>query len=405
VLGFFLSRKEEGIARISARTVARVDPLAIVGILGGISGPNAIVNSYPPTPIETPRLSGWRRAGLTVLPWLILAIVFLPSSLLLDRDALQPLGWRYLSKDYITCFMIWAPYTALIGWVLKRQSVRWPPTPQACLVHLGCAVAMTLVHVLIMAGFASVVASDRAFIPYAQNVVRQFLELAPMDLVLYTGVVACLSAWTAFTRYHERERTIAQAQLNALKARIEPHFLFNTLNALSELVYRDPEAADRAITQLAQLLRRLIDRNEHEQSLGEELAMLHAYASIQQILLGERLVFRWDVPDDLLQVQVPTLLLQPIFENAIQHGVAQLRQGGRVDLSVAADRDTLVLAIRNDGPTRRDTAISDGLGLGNTRARLQALYGSSQRLTRGFPDGGGAHVIIELPWRRSASQR
>jgi two-component system LytT family sensor kinase len=339
--------------------------------------------------------------GLTMLPWLILAMVFLPSAILFDRDALRPLGWRYLSVDYVTCFLVWSPYTLLIGVVLKRQSMQWPPTRRACFVHLGCAAAMIAGHVLLMAAFASVVPSNRPFVPYPQNAVRQFLELAPMDVVLYTGIVACLTAWSALSRYHERERSIVQAQLNALKARIEPHFLFNTLNALSELVYRNPEAADRAITQLATLLRQLIDRNEHEQSLRDELEMLHGYASIQQILLGDRLEFECDVPDELMNAKVPTLLLQPILENAIRHGVAQLRRGGRIHLSVIADRDALVLDIRNDGPAAQAAIATDGLGLSNTRARLQALYGPAQDLTLTFPDGGGARVLIRLPLRRN----
>ena len=131
--------------------------------------------------------------------------------------------------------------------------------------------------------------------------------------------------------------------------------------------------------------------------------MVHDYASIQQIMLGERLDFRCNVPDDLLQAQVPTLLLQPLFENAIQHGVARLRRGGRIDVSVSAQRDTLIVAIRNDGPERGESSAPDGLGLSNTRARLQALYGPRQHLTLTFPEGGGANVVIELPLRMSAS--
>ena len=144
-----------------------VDPLAIVGILSNPRRPHVIVDQLATARVlaAPPPLSGWRRIGLNMLPWLILAIVFLPTALLLDRDALQPLGWRYLCMDYVTCFMVWAPYTALIGLLLQRQSIRWPPTLQACLVHLCCAVAMTLVHVLIMTGFASVVPSRPALHP------------------------------------------------------------------------------------------------------------------------------------------------------------------------------------------------------------------------------------------------
>jgi hypothetical protein len=340
----------------------------------------------------------WRRVGVIVLPWLVLTIVYVPGALVFDSTSPQPVGWHYVVLNYLTCFMIWALCTPLIGLAWRRHPLSWPPQTGAALVHVGCALAMVSIHALLMTGF------DQAWLPAAAShgLLRLFLIRMPFGVVLYTGTAACFAAADALRRYHQRERSLAQAQLETLKAQIEPHFLFNTLNAVSELVYRDPAAADRVITRLSALLRQLVERRAHEQSLREELAMLREYVSIQQTLLGARLGLHWQVPDELLEMQVPTLLLQPIYENAIRHGVAQLRQGGDVTLSVAARRGRLVVSVQNDGPALSGKVLVDGLGLGNTRARLQALYGSAQGLTLDCPETGGARVTIELPLHRGS---
>jgi hypothetical protein len=363
--------------------------------------PTGRVRSLTAPQAPLARWAWWRRLGLGVLPWLVLTIIYVPGSLIFDSRSPQPDGWRYIVFNYLTCFMIWALYTPVIGWLWRIHPLTWPPRFRAALAHVSCAMAMVSIHALLMAGFDVVLPPGGAALPYVQNVIRLFVIRMPLALVLYAGTTLCFAAWDAFKRYHERERSLAHAQLDALKAQIEPHFLFNTLNAVSELVYRDPAGADRVITQLAKLLRQFVDRREHEQSLREELAMLREYVSIQQILLGARLRAHWQVADELLDVQVPTLLLQPIYENAIRHGIAQLRHGGSVTLAVGIYQDRLVLSVQNDGPALAGKTLVDGLGLENTRARLHALYASAQSLVLEFPDSGGARVTIELPLHRS----
>lgn len=342
----------------------------------------------------------WRRVWLGTLPWLVLTIVFVPGALIIDNNSPHPNGWHYVVLSYLACYMIWALYTPLIGLLLRRFPLSWPPKPGTTLTHLCCMLAMSFAHVVLMMRLDTVVRPAAGPIQYGQDLIDSLLTRSPFDVVLYAGTAACFVAWDALTRNHQRQLSLAQAQLDALKAQIEPHFLFNTLNAVSELVYRDPAIADRVVTQLAALLRNLVDQRGHEQSLREELRMLREYVSIQKTLLGERLKADWHVPDNLLDMHVPTLLLQPIYENAIRHGVGQLRHGGSVTLSVAAQAERLVITVRNDGPKLNCEALVDGLGLGNTRARLQTLYGYAHRLELTGPDAGGAHVTIELPLHR-----
>lgn len=337
-----------------------------------------------------------RQAGLIVLPWLALAFLFTPGTLYFVTDKVS---WRYILLHFLVMFLIWAMYTPLIAAILRRQPLAWPPAWRAVVIHISCAVVLVLLHAALMSIFDIFVPSLRGTRRYAQSVIENLMNFGAFGLVLYTATAACLAAWDALRRYHLRERNIVQAQLDALKAQLEPHFLFNTLNALSELVYRDPAAADRVLTRLSGLLRQLLDRREHEHSLRDELSILREYASIQHTLLGDRLRMHWNIPDALLDARVPTLLLQPIVENAIRHGVAQLRRGGDVTVNARVQGDRLQLSVRNDGPSPALPMREGGLGLSNTRARLQALYGSHHELALEALAAGGSEVRIELPWR------
>jgi two-component system, LytTR family, sensor kinase len=344
---------------------------------------------------------GVRRIGLTTLPWLVLALLYTPGSLYADRTARVPSGWTHILPCYLVMYLIWALYTPVIAAVWRRYELRWPPRWRAVAVHLTCATVLVALNALLMAVFDVVISPEPGAGSLGNAAVQNLVYRTAPGFVQYTATVACLAAWDALRRYHQRERGIVQAQLDALQRQLEPHFLFNTLNAVSELVYRDPGAADRVLTQLSGLLRQLLGHRAHEHSLHDELVLLRAYVSIQRTLLGDRLRMQWDLADDLLRSRVPTLLLQPMVENAICHGVAQLRSGGTVTVQARRHGSRLQLWVRNDGPPPTKTSRDGGLGLANTRARLQALYGNEHQLELRALAGGGSELAIELPWREA----
>jgi two-component system, LytTR family, sensor kinase len=366
-----------------------------------IAGMPAPAQSLPPIEQPTTGRSRLRSAMKVVVPWLLLALLFTPGTLYFDRLSSAPNGWTYVLPHYLVMFGIWAACTPLIAGLLRRRPLDWPPTASSVIAHLSCAVAMVLLNALLMGVFDIWVPSNRNPEGFWINVWENLLFRGAMGLVLYTTTAALLSAWDALRRYHMREQSIVQAQLNALKAQLEPHFLFNTLNALSELVYQDPAAADRVLTQLAGLLRALLDRREHEHSLADEISMLRQYVSIQHTLLGDRLQMEWEIDDDLQEARLPTMLLQPIVENAIRHGVSQLKRGGIINLAASRQGDRLCVVVRNDGPLMQHSERAGGVGLSNSRARLQALYGSRQQLQLRMLAEGGCEVSIELPWCQS----
>jgi LytS/YehU family sensor histidine kinase len=195
---------------------------------------------------------------------------------------------------------------------------------------------------------------------------------------------------------------LAQARLQLLQAQLHPHFLFNTLHAISELVHEAPETADRMITSLSDLLREALRATDiQEVPLRRELELLERYLEIQHARFGDRLHVEIDVDRNATDALVPHLILQPLVENAIRHGIGARAAHGRIRVAAARKDDTLKVVIEDDGRgiEQSDREVGTGVGLGNTRERLQSLYGAKGHLTiRSRPEGGTSLSLI-LPWR------
>jgi LytS/YehU family sensor histidine kinase len=184
---------------------------------------------------------------------------------------------------------------------------------------------------------------------------------------------------------------------------MEPHFMYNTLNSIAGLVrdHRD-EAAVSMIVGLSEFLRRSSEDSHRSQvALGEEVEYLQRYLDIQKVRFGERLQVSVDIPAELLRAQVPHLLLQPLVENAVKHGIAKRVAGGTVRVSGACDNGNLCLSVYNDGPGLPTDweAAQTGVGIGNLRTRLQILHGSESALQLRRADPGGVEVLVTLPFR------
>ena len=190
---------------------------------------------------------------------------------------------------------------------------------------------------------------------------------------------------------------IDRAQVESLRMQLHPHFLFNTLNTAAALMREDVEAADRVLAKLADLLRRTLETADvQEVPLAREMEFVHDYLAIQQTRFGERLRLMIDIPEEARTVPVPTLLLQPLLENAIRHGIA-LRPGpGRVMLRAELTGDSLVIRVENDG-VPMPSSFREGFGLRNLRSRLRALYGDRARFSLEPRPEGGAAATVVLP--------
>jgi two-component system LytT family sensor kinase len=246
---------------------------------------------------------------------------------------------------------------------------------------------------------------------WAQFLQRRLFEQLDWSLMVYALIVG---ASHAIAFYHEsQQRKLASAQLETrlmearlktLEAELHPHFLFNTLHAISTLVHRDPESADRMISRLSDLLRITFDRSgEAKVSLKEEIEFLQKYLDIEQTRFQDRLTVNVRIDPDALDGEVPRMILQPIVENAIKHGITSRKGGDRIQITAGRAGDRLWMQVHDNGgglQVRTLRALRTGVGLSNTRARLDCLYGRHYRLE--FSDThGGLAVLIEIPFQRA----
>jgi two-component system, LytTR family, sensor kinase len=242
------------------------------------------------------------------------------------------------------------------------------------------------------------------FVPFFYRHFHTFL----LFYVLLLGI-----AWAVYYhgRYREREQAaeqlaagLAEARFQALKMQLHPHFLFNTLNAISALIPREAQPARRMVARLGDMLRTALEHEAtQEVTLREELEFLEPYVEIEQTRLGDRLSVEFEVAPEALDARVPHLVLQPLVENAIRHGVAPRSGPGVVTIAAAVEGLSLVLHVRNTGGAARQGSAQEagGRGLANVRSRLEHLYGADQQLTAGPAGSGGWVTTIRIPFRAS----
>jgi LytS/YehU family sensor histidine kinase len=229
-------------------------------------------------------------------------------------------------------------------------------------------------------------------------------------MMTYWAVVGLVHAVDFHRESQERELTAAQlqtrlaeAQLQSLQRQLHPHFLFNTLHTISALMHRDTEAADAMLARLSDLLRLTLERiGTQVLPLKEELDFVEKYLEIEQARFGDRLQVRFDTPPGTLDAAVPNLLLQPLVENAVRHGIGPKVGGGRVEVVARRDGDMLKLVVRDTGygvPAEKLTALNTGgVGLSNTRSRLETLYPGRHRFEFQSSAAGGLEVSVVIPF-------
>lgn len=299
----------------------------------------------------------------------------------------------------IACLACSLPLLVVCRWLYSHTSI-----------GRALAVALTLAYVLAYLCAVGSEAFERWLSQPDPNVKSMWFESLSGAIgawALLGGIVGLYFGFRYYTAAQEaRERLIAatalarEAELRALRYQIQPHFIFNTLNAISTLVYtHKTESATRMIARFGDFLRLTLDADvTRAVSVAEELELTLGYLDIERVRLGDRLDVHQDVDPRALDLAMPPLLLQPLVENAIRHGIAPTSRACRLDIAIRRDGNRLVLSVTNDGadlvePSRR------GVGLGNVAGRLHYLYGSDWRLDLSRPAGGGCTTHVELPAR------
>jgi signal transduction histidine kinase len=310
----------------------------------------------------------------------------------------------------------WALLAPVVLYLARRfpfERERWR---RSLPVHAVAVLVVTFIHVVASNLIASQLTGDAWMsetmkkMPWWSRVLRDYIRTFDWEMMTYWAIIGLYFA-VLYSR-QARDRTIraaqletrlAEAQLQALQRQLHPHFLFNTLNAISALMHRDVEAADAMLAKLSDLLRMALDQpGVQEVPLKDELDFLETYLEIEQARFGSRLSVRFDIDPETLDAYVPNLLLQPLVENSIRHAVAIRIEPGAIEVTARRVGDRLQLQVKDNGPglpKGRTPAGGTGVGLANTRSRLEHLYGASQTLQFCEPPGGGLAVIVTIPFR------
>lgn len=306
----------------------------------------------------------------------------------------------------VSAWMTWAPWTALVIYLVRRMPFRPLVWPRAVLTHALLLPVVVSIQIGVAVMLERVAMGYGEEVPVSYHVREMFLRMLDFEVVIYMAVLAGGIALDYFRRYREglfaaeRLRTeMVQAQLLALRSQLNPHFLFNALNSVISLMDRDIPAAQRMVARIGELLRLSLGADESEVPLARELMLVRQYLEIERIRFGDRLTFVVDVPESLLDVPVPNLALQPLVENAIVHGVGPRPGPGRVTVQAERRGETLVLRVVDDGvgPHAAGDRAGHGIGVSNTRARLSAMYGDAAVFSLRPARDGGTVAEIRLP--------
>jgi signal transduction histidine kinase len=318
-------------------------------------------------------------------------------------------GWN----DVILTAGLWLLFAVLtrIPYVLAR---RFPLIPERILptiaAHLAGALVMSLCWTSAGVLLSLLLARRPPQISFPRYYVSALLNNLSLCVFLYFAVLGCIYAFSYYREMREREAQqarlmaqLAEARLSALRMQLNPHFLFNSLNAITVLV-RDQKTRDaaRMLELLSGVLRQVLQSEKRQQvTLDEEVRFLEQYLAIEQVRFSDRLEVRWSVDPKVRDALVPEFILQPLVENAVRHGVSRRSEAGVIEITGSEVGDELVLTVEDDGPGYAGTS-NGGVGLANTRARLETLFGDAAKLEVLKAEQRGTIAILRLPLRKSA---
>jgi len=352
-------------------------------------------------------------ARVRSLRWPTVAAIWLAGGLfdasqtVLVMHAVGRHDWLELFGTQFISWLPWVLATPFIIDLTRRHSITRRTALRTAALHLASFLTVSL------AAEAWYAALQSFFNPWEYPSSPTFVEAwntsLPYQLLPYLIVYALILTSTYIAAARERSarlnEELSQAQLAALRGQMEPHFMFNTLNSIAGLVREQRnEAAVSMIVGLSEYLRRSTqDSHRAQVTLAEEVEYLQRYVDIQKVRFGERLQFSVDIPPEMLRAQVPNLLLQPLVENAIKHGVGRCVAGGAVRVAGLCENGSLRLSVSNDGPNNpNDEPVAHtGVGLNNLRTRLRILHGDESELQLRLAPSGEAEVVVTLPLREA----
>ena len=350
----------------------------------------------------------WLRWCFFFCVWTLLGVSFALSTYLGALQDNVHISWERILSGYLADFYLWGMLSPLIFLLARRFELR-KHFPRNLFIHLGVSIVLSgfvisaaspLVWYL---GYVNLERNPTLAILWRNNAFSAYYFHQGLTIYWTTLVVAHALYYYRGLRQNEAQTArltaqLAQAQLQALKMQIHPHFLFNTLNSIAALLHKDVEAADRMIARLGDFLRLTLKSSDaHTVDFEQELEFLKCYLDIEHIRFQDRLTVELDIDPQALTAIVPNLILQPIVENAVRHGVARQTNHGHIIIRARREHERLIIRVEDNGPGLNAKSNGSGIGLSNTRARLEQFYGRDFSFQIANSAERGASVTLDVP--------
>jgi sensor histidine kinase YesM len=357
----------------------------------------------------------WARALVIFGVWTIIGLVFSAQWYFAAFRSEQPVPWSRALYVQMSWGYLWALATPLVLYLVRRFPFDKQSWPRNLLAHALFSTLLIFIvgiigHIIVYLNYGRAMDRTYTFANSLRFAVSNYTE----GMGVYLLLVLLAYAYSYYQRYRQGElrasqleAQLSQAQLQALKMQLHPHFLFNTLHSISALLNKDTEAARKMITRLGDFLRLTLENSgTQEVTLKEEMEFLRCYLEIERIRFQDRLTTRVFIDPEALDVRVPNLILQPIVENAIRHAIAPRSTPGEIEIRAKQEDGILRIQISDNGPglpmnRSADSLFKKGLGLTNTQTRLDRLYGAQHRFEIANDPRGGLAVTLEIPAART----
>ena len=344
---------------------------------------------------------------LGALLWTLIGLSFASQFYVSSLKTGQPVSWAAAIGWSLGDWYVWGLLSSPVLFLARRFHLEGPRWGSSLAIHLcGCAVA-SLVYIFVRALLGQWQSrSHGTSVSFVETFSPLLVKTFFFNVLIYWGIVCAGHALDYYQQFRERElraveleKSLAEARLKSLQMQLNPHFLFNTLHAISALMHKDVDSADRMVAQLSDLLRRALDSgDEQEVSVRREIDFLQRYVAIEKTRFGNRLTVEMKIAPDTQSALVPNLVLQPLVENAIKHGIERVARPGTIEISANRVDGELILEVADNGKGLPEK-WNENIGLSNTRSRLQQLYGANHRFEMRNRETGGVSIRIAIPFR------
>ena len=353
----------------------------------------------------------WKIWGLVFVLWTLLALSYTASSVISMISEGEAFNWiRPFTWNFANAYL-WMLLTPVVAWLGREGSGSWT---RFWAVHLPASLVLAAVQVMLVLCIYWVLCGpsvSRPQMTFGGFARLQFAYNFHLSWLTYGVMLVVLRAIDSQRRLRDErlrnaqlETQLVQSQLQTLRVQLQPHFLFNTLNAISALALANPVQARQMIARLSDFLRlTLEERHAQQVPLSREMEFLDCYLGIQQVRFQDRLTTHMDVSVDTMRAMVPNMILQPLVENALRHGLLDKTERGTLQIATRRDGDALVLRVDDDGIGLPPDGAKEGIGIGSTRARLDMLFGNAATVQMQRRAGGGTRVELRFPFQECAA--